>query len=93
MRPVEKFIRFLGKLVIFCFVAGIILYFMQTKTLWLFFAFAGVFLTFPYMFLGVLIAVGTTGERSEGSVDGQQQKVPLETLQRIKETESPLASR
>ena len=88
MRPVEKFIRFLGKLVIFCFVAGIILYFMQTKTLWLFFAFAGVFLTFPYMFFGVLIAVGTTGE---GSVDDQQQKVPLETLQRIKEKESPLA--
>lgn len=90
MRPVEKFIRFLGILVIFCFVAGIILYFMQTKTLWLFFAFAGVFLTFPYMFLGVLIAVGTTGE---GSVDDQQQKVPLETLQRIKEKESPLAGR
>ena len=63
---------------------------MQTKTLWLFFAFAGVFLTFPYMFLGVLIAVGTTGE---GSVDDQQQKVPLETLQRIKEKESPLAGR
>ena len=90
MRPVEKFIRFLGILVIFCFVAGIILYFMQTKTLWLFFAFAGVFLTFPYMFLGVLIAVGTTGE---GSVDDQQQKVPLETLQRIKEKESHLAGR
>ena len=90
MRPVEKFIRFLGKLVIFCFVAGIILYFMQTKTLWLFFTFAGVFLTFPYMFLGVLIAVGTTGE---GSVDDQQQKVPLETLQRIKEKDSPLAGR
>ena len=30
MRPAEKFIRFFGKLVIFCFVAAVVLYFMQT---------------------------------------------------------------
>ena len=59
MSPAEKFIRFFGKLVIFCFVAAVVLYFMQTQTPWLYFAFAGVFLSFPYMFLGVLLAVAT----------------------------------
>ena len=74
MRPVEKFIRFLGKLVIFCFVAGILFYFMQTETLWLYFAFAGVFLTFPYIFLGVLIASGSSGQRAEAAVGETLQK-------------------
>ena len=59
MRPVEKFIRFLGKTVILCFVAALVLYFMQTQTLWLYFAYTGVFLAFPYMFFGVLAAVAT----------------------------------
>ena len=74
MRPVEKLIRFLGKLVILCFVAALVLYFMQTQTLWLYFAYTGVFLAFPYMFFGVLVAIGTCSSTEQTHSDDAAKK-------------------